>query len=227
VKLILVRHGQTSSNVDGLLDTAIPGASLTDLGRRQAEALVELFAGEVIGSVSASHAVRTQQTAAPLAASRGLTVQVRDGLKEVAAGDWEMSGDREAVDGWLSAITAWMDGDLDARTPGPDGESGRDCLTRYDRALAGLAAELGARPDQSGAAHVVVSHGAIIRTWASLRSDNLDAHHGAAHPLSNTAVVRLTGTPDDGWIWTAWGETEHEVETPAAADPTAEVLPAT
>nr|WP_240615755.1 histidine phosphatase family protein [Nakamurella deserti] len=123
---------------------------------------------------------------------------------------------------------------MDGRRPrcaypgtGRDGESGRDCLDRYDRALAGLAAEVTARPHLRDAAHVVVSHGAIIRTWASLRSANLEPRYGAAHPLTNTAVVRLTGTPTDGWICTAWGETEHRVAAPSVADPTAAVLPAT
>lgn len=35
MRLILIRHGQTTANVDYRLDTAIPGADLTDLGRRQ------------------------------------------------------------------------------------------------------------------------------------------------------------------------------------------------
>ncbi len=223
VKLILVRHGQTTANVGGLLDTAPPGASLTQLGRRQAAALVALFAHDRIASVSASPAVRTQQTAAPLAAERGLEVRVRDGLQEIAAGDWEMSGAPDDVAGWLGVIDAWLHGDLDAATPGPGGESGTTCLGRYDRAIARLAAEAADGPGD--ASHVVVSHGAVIRTWASLRSTNLDDRYGAAHPLPNTGVVRLVGEPHGGWRCTAWGETEQDVATPAGADPTAEVLP--
>jgi len=40
MRLILIRHGQTVSNVGGLLDTAHPGADLTPLGRQQAGSLV-------------------------------------------------------------------------------------------------------------------------------------------------------------------------------------------
>ena len=36
MRLTLVRHGQTPSNVLGLLDTAPPGPGLTDLGQLQA-----------------------------------------------------------------------------------------------------------------------------------------------------------------------------------------------
>ena len=37
-RLFLVRHGQTTSNEIHALDTALPGASLTTLGREQAGA---------------------------------------------------------------------------------------------------------------------------------------------------------------------------------------------
>jgi len=40
VRLLLIRHGQTSSNVRRLLDTAVPGADLTDEGLAQAGRLV-------------------------------------------------------------------------------------------------------------------------------------------------------------------------------------------
>ena len=39
MRLLLVRHGQTPSNVAGLLDTALPGPGLTALGTRQAAAI--------------------------------------------------------------------------------------------------------------------------------------------------------------------------------------------
>ena len=34
MRLLLLRHGQTHSNVSGALDTGAPGADLTELGRR-------------------------------------------------------------------------------------------------------------------------------------------------------------------------------------------------
>ncbi|MCM1975585.1 histidine phosphatase family protein, partial [Streptomyces sp. G1] len=36
MRLLLVRHGQTPTNVDYLLDTAVPGPGLTELGLAQA-----------------------------------------------------------------------------------------------------------------------------------------------------------------------------------------------
>ena len=40
--LILLRHGQTTSNVDRLLDTRLPGAALTELGQEQALSLIHI-----------------------------------------------------------------------------------------------------------------------------------------------------------------------------------------
>src|SRR5665647_1038410 len=74
MRLILVRHGQTSSNISRALDTAEPGPDLTDLGRAQAAALSRVLDGAPIGAIYASTLVRTQQTAAPLAAAHGLDV---------------------------------------------------------------------------------------------------------------------------------------------------------
>lgn len=124
MQLFLIRHGQTPSNVGGLLDTALPGAPLTELGQEQARELVTTLAGQPVGVIFASAAVRAQQTAAPLAADRGLQVQVRQALKEVAAGDWEMLGDEESVEGYMNTIGTWMEGDLEPATPGSDGETG-------------------------------------------------------------------------------------------------------
>lgn len=65
MRLLLVRHGQTPSNVEFLLDTAVPGPGLTALGERQAAALPEALADEDIEALYVSTLVRTQLTAAP------------------------------------------------------------------------------------------------------------------------------------------------------------------
>ena len=71
MRLLLVRHGQTAANVRGELDTAIPGPGLTRLGRRQAKAIPTELADEAIDGIYSSALIRTQETAQPLATSRG------------------------------------------------------------------------------------------------------------------------------------------------------------
>ncbi|WVT79909.1 histidine phosphatase family protein [Pengzhenrongella phosphoraccumulans] len=118
MRLILVRHGQSPSNVLHLLDTAEPGPGLTDLGAHQAVVLAAALARERIGAVYASSLLRAQQTAAPVAAALGLDVQVRAGIREVAAGELEMRGDVASVERYLRTVFAWPAGDLDRRMPG-------------------------------------------------------------------------------------------------------------
>src|SRR5659263_68413 len=117
MRLLLVRHGQTTANVAGLLDTDEPGAGLTDLGLEQAGALPEVLRDESIEVLYASTLVRTQQTAAPLASFLGLEVRVREGLREVRAGTLEMLGDDASVETYLGTTFAWSSGDVHVRMP--------------------------------------------------------------------------------------------------------------
>ncbi|MEU2553722.1 histidine phosphatase family protein [Streptomyces sp. NPDC014684] len=196
MRLLLVRHGQTSSNVGRLLDTAVPGPGLTPLGERQAAELPGALAGEDIEAVYASTLLRTRLTAAPLAAVRGLEVVVRDGIREVTAGDLEMlPGDSPRGELYLRTVFAWAAGDTAVRMPG--GESGEETLARYDAVVSEAAA--------SGAATVaMISHGAAIRLWTAARAANVDVGFAAARPLRNTGVVVLEGSPADGWKALAW-----------------------
>lgn len=186
MRLILVRHGRTSSNVGFLLDTREPGADLDDLGRRQAELLVERLAGHSIDAIFASSLVRTQQTAAPVAAARGLAVRVLPGLREVPAGEDEMSSDATR---YIGSMIAWGQGDLRAKVPG--GEDALEFLARFDAAIDEVVA--------SGVeSAVVVSHGAALRTWAWTRVKGFVEALGDGH-LDNTGIVVAEGSVAEGW----------------------------
>lgn len=186
MRLILIRHGRTASNTSLVLDTAFPGADLDELGREQAESLVERLAAEPIEAIYVSNLVRTQQTAAPLAAARGLVPVILPGLREVSAGDDELSLDATR---YVETLLQWHAGDMDARLPG--GEDAAEFFARYDDAIAQIA----------GAGHQVaalVSHGAALRVWAAARVDGFSVALGAAH-LDNTGVLVIEGTPTEGW----------------------------
>lgn len=210
-RLILIRHGQTRSNVHGLLDTAMPGAGLTDLGREQAAALPDRLAAERIDRIVASPLARTRETAGPLAAARGLTLGFDEGLREVLAGDLELRADHESHLAYLGAVFAWAAGDLDAVMPGRP-ESGADFLGRYDRAVASAV--------EGVEAVVCVSHGAAIRAWACARAANVDAVFGAEHGLPNTGIVVLDREGDGPWRVEAWQDRRLPDADDAEADPT-------
>ena len=194
MRLILIRHGQTPSNVADVLDTGEPGADLTDLGHRQAAAVPRILIEEDIDVVYASTLVRTQQTAAPLLGERDLDLRIHPGLREISAGKYEMRGDEEAIRAYLSAIFGWAD-DPDIRVPG--GESGHEVWQRYDEVIAQ------AEADGAGTA-VMFSHGAIMRSWSAARVANISAEHAAQNPISNTGAIVLEGSTTGGWWAQTW-----------------------
>ncbi len=194
VRLTLIRHGQTHSNVGRHLDTAAPGADLTDLGRRQAAALVSSLAEHDVDSIFVSKLVRTHQTAAPLAAHRGLVPVELPGLHEITAGDFEMRNDDEAMFAYISTFQAWSLEGLHVAVPG--GESGEEFFARFDADVLRAATE--------SAAPVIVSHGAAIRVWAAERAMNVGVAETAGRELLNTGIVELEGDPVDGWRLIRW-----------------------
>ncbi|WP_374121968.1 histidine phosphatase family protein [Frankia sp. AiPa1] len=195
MRLMLLRHGQTPSNLAGALDTARPGAELTALGHAQARAVPDALRGEPISAIYASALVRTQLTAAPLAGARGLRVAVTEGVEEIAAGDLEMRSDRAAVMTYLDVTHSWIHGDLKRVMPG--GHDGRAFVAGYDAAIANIAAT----HDEQDTV-LVVSHGAAIRAWVAIRARGI----GSAEDrwLENTGMVTLDGDPVAGWDLAAW-----------------------
>ncbi|GAA4689934.1 histidine phosphatase family protein [Kocuria gwangalliensis] len=219
MRLILVRHGQTSSNVGQHLDTAVPGADLTDLGREQAEALVDALGRESVRRIFVSDLVRTQQTAAPLAEHFGLEPTVRASLREISAGDLEMANDEESIQTYVRTAVGWSAGDWNARVPGSE-ENGHDVIRRFDAVVSEAAHGPG-----DGEVAILVSHGAIIRAWTAARCENVDVDFVAHNALSNTGAVVIEGS-DERWVVTHWQEQalggaplEDPATDGAAADP--------
>lgn len=195
MQLILVRHGQTPSNLLHALDTAAPGPGLTDLGHAQAQALGVALGGTGIEAVFTSHLVRTQLTARPLLTTLGVEAEERPGIAEIVAGDLEMRTDREAHDIYLTTGFAWATGDLTLRMPG--GESGQEMLARFDSVVEEVA-DLGLERV------ALVTHGAVARVWAAARGRDVDVERAATHPLRNTCRITFEGDPARGWRLLEW-----------------------
>ena len=85
--LLLVRHGHTDAAGKRLTGRA-PGVHLNELGRGQAERLVERLDGVRIDTIVSSPLERCRETAAPLAKARGRAVDVGRAWIEVGYGEW-------------------------------------------------------------------------------------------------------------------------------------------
>lgn len=194
MRLLLIRHGQTPSNVIGALDTAVPGPGLTDLGFSQAEAIPPALSSEPIGAVFASSQTRAQLTATPLATRLDQEIRVRDGIREIDAGDLEMRSDWDAIVEYHRASFAWVEGKLSERVPG--GEDGHEAIGRFDDVV-----DEAARVGEETVA--LVAHGQMLRVWAAARTGSTP-EFAAENPLHNTGMIVLDGAPDIGWNLVEW-----------------------
>ncbi|GLY48098.1 histidine phosphatase family protein [Lentzea sp. NBRC 102530] len=196
MRLLLVRHGETASNTERRLDTAMPGPPLTELGHKQARELADALASESLTAVYASIGLRAQQTALPTAERFGLPVQVLEGIEEIQVGSLEGRNDPEAYQTYLETVIQWAEGALDVPFPG-GGESGQQVLDRFLAAIASIRAE---------GTVMVVTHGGAGRMGALALASNVPVEL-AENLLPNTGVVVLE-TEGDTWVCRSWAGVE-------------------
>ena len=195
MRIHLIRHGQTPSNVSKALDTGFPGAPLTELGREQAASLPRRLEGIPLDAIYTSPLIRTQQTATPLATARGLDLLVREGVREIRAGDMEMSSADEDYRTYFETMGAWIGRNLAVRMGGL--ETGHDVLERFDSVVA----EIESTGVESAA---IVSHGAMITVWSAIRTSGLSTELVTRiHPL-NTGICEIEGSLSGGFQALSW-----------------------
>lgn len=201
--LILLRHGQTTSNVDHKLDTLLPGAELTELGREQAKAAGE----EILATYDVNRVIScAKQTAQIAFGERFGDIPAIDGIQEVHAGRWEMHNSREAHEAYLTAFRDFYRRKLEALIDG--GDTLDLFLSRYKGGLLPYAAQDGTT--------VAVSHGGAIRAF-SANACEVDPVFAEMSYLPNCQYVVLdptagpTGDPveDFGqWRVVRWADYE-------------------
>ncbi|WP_194818759.1 histidine phosphatase family protein [Nocardia sp. XZ_19_385] len=86
--VILLRHGQSTSNTAGTLAGRSAGVDLTERGADQARGLVDRLAALPIAHIVSSPLLRCQRTISPLAEKLGLEPEFDERLLEVDYGDW-------------------------------------------------------------------------------------------------------------------------------------------
>lgn len=88
--VILVRHGRTAANADGILAGQTPGIGLDDTGREDAQAIAGRLAALPLAEVVTSPLDRTVQTAAAIGRAQQPAIRPRRdrGLIECGYGSW-------------------------------------------------------------------------------------------------------------------------------------------
>ncbi|GAA1094358.1 histidine phosphatase family protein [Tsukamurella spumae] len=160
-RLILLRHGQTPASV-GRLYSGRGNPSLTELGHEQARSAADLLRDTHIDAILSSPLERARQTAEAVNATRGLTVDIEDGLIETDFGAWEGLSFGEARERDPELHGRWL-GDTTVAPPG--GES-------FDEVHARVAALLErVVVDHPGRTLLMVSHVTPIKTALRIALD--------------------------------------------------------
>jgi broad specificity phosphatase PhoE len=178
----LVRHAAHDLLGKAMAGRA-PGVALNEQGRLQAERLVDWLSAKPIAAIYSSPQQRARETAAPLAAHRGLAVQVDDAFDEIDFGDWTgLPLERLRAEGerWRT----WVEQKSIACPPGGEPFA---CVQR--RAMAGLEYLAKMHPDETVC---VVSHGdilkAVLASILGMLLDHLERLEIAPASLSIVAV---------------------------------------
>src|SRR5947208_5716194 len=86
--LLLIRHGQTSWNVEHRLPGQIPGVELNETGRQQATRLADALTVIPISAIISSPLERAHETARILAQQYKLDIQFEPDLMDIALAHW-------------------------------------------------------------------------------------------------------------------------------------------
>ncbi|MDO8365119.1 MAG: histidine phosphatase family protein [Actinomycetota bacterium] len=189
-EVLLIRHGRSADVVPGSPDSVDP--PLHVIGVRQAQLLAERLAGKTLHAVYSSQLARALQTAAPLAAARGLQTVVFRDLEEVRLGAWGNGEFRRRAAVRDPEWVAW------SRTGRWDGIPGAEGDDAFRARVSGVIDALAARhPGQSIA---VVAHGGSINAYLA---HLLGIHRSMVLTVENTSVTKMRVGPHGPTIVTA------------------------
>jgi broad specificity phosphatase PhoE len=195
ITLTFIRHGESDANASGIIDTSVPGPSLTPTGQQQATAVASRLESNKYDGIYASDMVRTQQTAAPMAKALGEQVTVLPGLNEISAGWFEGRNVDKAAITYMVAPADWLRGNTSFAIPGS--VSGTDFNGKFTGAVQRIYASGNNKP-------VAFSSAASIMMWTLMNARNAKNSLATDHPLPNTGRVVVTGNPVIGWTLVDW-----------------------
>ncbi len=180
-----IRHGESTYNAEG----RIQGQSdppLSELGRRQGEAVVDVLTRLPVDAIYSSPLQRALQTAQPLADAIQLDLRIDRRLMEVHVGVFQdqLRSDLEKLH--PEKMARWRSGDPDFAFPG--GETRRQLMQRGLEVFREIA-------DNAHKQVVVVAHGGLL--VAAIKA--LLGVPAERHPfvLHNCSISRLQCTEDE------------------------------
>ena len=185
--MMLLRHGQIRANRQGRWHGSTD-SPLTWRGRRQARRTARHLAGAAprVEAIYSSPLSRCRDTAGAIAQALSLDVEVHDGLREYALGDWENERFHDLAGRYQFIQTATRDHDF---TPPGGGESLRQVAARIVPAIQQI------HERHPGDERVlIVSHGAALAVALGALIDG-DPGCWTRYHFANCSLTELVLSP--------------------------------
>ena len=195
--IYLMRHGESTVNVEHRLTCRKLDGDLTANGREQAEKAARWFVGKGLTRIVSSPFARAQQTAQIVGAAVGLTPTVDAGLGEMDCGDLDWRIDEAGWALWFGMFQRWLKHEPEARYPG--GESYAEAVARVQQSLARVAVD---------ETVLLVTHGGVTLTVIPPLCVNAAALQKVEH-LVNTGIIVLEHDANARLSCSAWNLAEH------------------
>lgn len=155
--ILLVRHGQTNSNIDGYY-MGWSNEDLSQEGYSQVRKLSARLSDTPISAIYASPLKRAYTTALLVAEPHRLKTEVVQDLIEIQLGDWQSLHIDEIARGWPELWKQWRSDPTDVVVPG--GESFQQVVERVIRTFEKVATA------NAGKTAVIVTHEVVVKVAA-------------------------------------------------------------
>lgn len=182
--VFLIRHPQTIWNAESRYQGTL-NPPLSELGKRQAAAIVDLVTPDAFSAVYTSPLQRAGALAAEIAENARAPLCVDDRLVEIAMGPWQGLTRREIAEKFPDLLKRWYE--RPDYVTFPDGESLRDVAERISRFLG----DVFDRRESTTLA--VVTHDVCVKV-AVMLAIGLELRHLHDFQLRNASISILRGS---------------------------------
>ena len=201
--LLLIRHGESTWNVEHRLPGQLPGSALTEEGRAQAQRLASALRMLPLSSMISSPLARALQTAEYLVQGRALTIQLEPDLMDIDLGHWS-GQNRDAL---FHSDPAWVAFVRDPLVAPADVETFPELEQRAVTAI-----ERWLSQDATGPLPAFVTHADVIKLLLahylglqagrarSLSIDNASVSAIAVETGRSPLVLTISWTPQPSWL---------------------------
>lgn len=117
-KIYLVRHGESVANTKGIYQGQTYNTLLSNVGKKQAEALANYFVDKEVEMILASPLRRTKETARKVANLKHLKIFDTPEVIETNHGEWEGLEKKVILNRWPNIYQLWLNKPSEVRFPG-------------------------------------------------------------------------------------------------------------